>query len=89
CEAITYLRGTFSQIEAEKIKERTLRGKRERAKEGKIPHGGFARLYGYDYDRTSKKRIVNNLPKLHILALLLPTATAKSLLKSYLCSVTK
>jgi len=58
-EAITYLRGTFSQIEAEKIKERTLRGKKERAKEGKIPHGGFARLYGYDYDRTSKKRIVN------------------------------
>jgi len=26
-EAITYLRGTFAQIEAEKIKERTMRGK--------------------------------------------------------------
>lgn len=58
-EAITYLRGTFSQIEAEKIKERTLRGKREKAKEGKLPHGGFARLYGYDYDKTTKKRTVN------------------------------
>ncbi len=58
-EAITFLRGTFSKIEAEKIKERTLRGKRERAKEGKIPHGGFARLYGYDYDKIKKKRIVN------------------------------
>lgn len=58
-EAITYLRGTFSQIEAEKIKERTLRGKRQKAKEGKIPHGGFARLYGCDYDRITKKRFIN------------------------------
>jgi len=58
-EAITYLRGTFSQIEAEKIKERTMRGKRAKAKEGKIPHGGFARLYGCDYDKTKKIRIVN------------------------------
>jgi site-specific DNA recombinase len=58
-EAITYLRGTFSQIEAEKIRERTLRGKRQRAKNGKIPHGGFARLYSYDYDKITKKRIVN------------------------------
>ncbi len=58
-EAITYLRGTFSQIEAEKIKERTLRGKRQKAKEGKIPHGGFSRLYGYDYDKITKKRFIN------------------------------
>lgn len=58
-EAITYLRGTFSQIEAEKIKERTLRGKKAKALEGKIPHGGFARLYGYDYDKITKKRVVN------------------------------
>ncbi len=56
---ITYIRGYASKLEAEKIKERTLRGKRAKALEGKIPHGGFARLYGYDYDRTSKKRIVN------------------------------
>ncbi len=56
---ISYIRGFASKLEAEKITERTLRGKREKAKEGKIPHGGFARLYGYDYDRTSKKRIVN------------------------------
>ena len=60
-EAITYLRGTFSQLEAEKIKERTLRGKRERAKEGIIPHGGFARLYGYDYSKITKKRTVNEI----------------------------
>jgi site-specific DNA recombinase len=38
-EAITYLRGTFAQIEAEKIRERTMRGKQARLKEGKLPHG--------------------------------------------------
>jgi len=58
-EAITYLRGTFSQIEAEKIKERTLRGKRQKAKEGKLTHGGFARLYGCNYDKINKKRVIN------------------------------
>jgi len=56
---ITYIRGYASKLETEKIRERTLRGKKARALEGKIPHGGFARLYGYDYDRTSKKRVVN------------------------------
>lgn len=56
---ISYIRGFASKLEAEKIKERTLRGKKERVKEGKIPHGGFARLYGCDYDRVKKKRIVN------------------------------
>ncbi|MFC1945043.1 recombinase family protein, partial [Chloroflexota bacterium] len=56
---ITYIRGFASKLEAEKIRERTMRGKRASALEGKIPHGGFARLYGYDYDRTLKKRIVN------------------------------
>jgi len=39
---ISYIRGFASKLEAEKIKERTLRGKGERAKEGTIPHGGFA-----------------------------------------------
>lgn len=56
---ISYIRGYASKVEAEKIRERTMRGKRAKAKEGKIPHGGFARLYGYDYDTISKKRLVN------------------------------
>ena len=60
-EAITYLRGTFSQIEAEKIKERTMRGKKAKALEGKIPHGGFARLYGYFYDKITKKRFIKEM----------------------------
>lgn len=47
-EAITYLRGTFAQIEAEKIKERTSRGRRARVKEGRMA-GSFHTIYGYDY----------------------------------------
>ncbi len=56
---ISYIRGFASKLETEKIKERTMRGKKASAISGKIPHGGFARLYGYDYDRTEKKCTIN------------------------------
>ena len=56
-EAITYLRGTFSQIEAEKIRERTMRGKREYIKMGKLPIGTGKGLYGYKRNKETKKRI--------------------------------
>ncbi len=54
-EAITYLRGTFSQIEAEKIRQRTMLGKRARAREGRIPSGGGTTIYGCDYIKVSQK----------------------------------
>ncbi|GAG17846.1 unnamed protein product, partial [marine sediment metagenome] len=61
-EAITFLRGTFSQIEVEKIKERTMRGKRARAREGRMS-GSFHTTYGYDYIPVSQinggRRIIN------------------------------
>lgn len=44
---ITYIRGFSSKLEAEKIRERTMRGKREYLKRGKIPTGTGAGLYGY------------------------------------------
>ncbi|MFC1983745.1 recombinase family protein [Chloroflexota bacterium] len=64
-EAITFLRGTFAQIEAEKIKERTMRGKKARAREGRIPSGGGTNIYGYDYIKVSQvnggRRVINNI----------------------------
>jgi site-specific DNA recombinase len=57
-EAITYLRGTFAQIEAEKIRERTMRGKLARLNEGKLPQGTGIGLYGYNWDKTSGKRTI-------------------------------
>lgn len=62
-EAITYLRGTFSQIEAEKIRERTMRGKKARAREGRMCGGSGTTIYGYDYIPVSQenggRRVIN------------------------------
>ncbi|NQT72017.1 MAG: recombinase family protein [Chloroflexi bacterium] len=46
---ISYIRGFSAKLEAQKIKERTMRGQKERAKAGKFPSGWRGRLFGYDY----------------------------------------
>ena len=46
---ITYIKGYAAKLEAEKIRERTQRGIKERVKVGKMPSGRRARLYGYTY----------------------------------------
>jgi len=60
---ISYIRGFASKLEAQKIRERTMRGKRARAKEGRMPGGGFHRIYGYDYikvaDKNGGRRVIN------------------------------
>lgn len=48
-QLLTFVRGWSNKVEAVKIAERTMRGKRERAKQGKLPAGSHARLYGYHY----------------------------------------
>jgi site-specific DNA recombinase len=59
---ISYIRGYASKVEAEKIRERTMRGRRARAKEGRFCSGG-AKLYGYDYIKVSQinggRRVIN------------------------------
>ena len=44
---ITHIKGYAAKLEAEKIRERTTRGMRERVKAGKFPSGRRARRYGY------------------------------------------
>jgi site-specific DNA recombinase len=60
---ISYIRGFASKLEAEKIRERTMRGRKAKAEQGRIPSGGFAKLYGYDYIKVAVKgggrRVVN------------------------------
>ena len=60
---ISYVRGYASKVEAEKIRERTMRGKRARAREGRFSSGSGARLYGYDYIKMSQenggRRVIN------------------------------
>ena len=46
---INYIRGFAAKLEAEKIRERTMRGKMERVKAGRLPGGRFTKLYGYNY----------------------------------------
>lgn len=46
---ITYIKGYAAKLEAAKIRERTMRGARTRASQGKIPIGGTGKLYGYSY----------------------------------------
>jgi site-specific DNA recombinase len=60
---ITYIRGFASKLEAEKIRERTMRGRLAKAKQGKLPGAGYNRLYGYDYIKVSHegggRRVIN------------------------------
>ncbi len=59
----SYIRGFASKLEAAKIKERSLRGRRARAREGRLPGGCGINLYGYDYIPVSQKnggrRVIN------------------------------
>lgn len=56
-QLIRYVKGYAAQIEREKIRERTVRGKREKAKLGLIP--GATKCYGYDYVSGEGRRVVN------------------------------
>jgi site-specific DNA recombinase len=62
---ISYIRGYASKVEAEKIRERTMRGKKARAKDGRMPMGSGIGLYGYDYMPVSQKgggqRVINEI----------------------------
>ena len=46
---ISHIRGYSAKLEAEKIKERTTRGKRARALSGRLPSNSHAHLFGYTY----------------------------------------
>lgn len=52
-------RAFIGEVEREKIAERTMRGKVERAKSGRLPQGTGAGIYGYTYDTESGTRSIN------------------------------
>ncbi|MSQ26428.1 MAG: recombinase family protein [Dehalococcoidia bacterium] len=49
-------RAFVAEVEREKIVERTMRGKAERARSGRIPQGTGKGIYGYTYDRETGRR---------------------------------
>jgi len=48
-QLLNFVRGWASKVESEKIKERTVRGRKSRARNGRIPSGSGAHLFGYTY----------------------------------------
>ena len=55
---LQYFFGYMGQNERRQIAERTTRGKEARARLGKMPVG--TALFGYDYDRVTQKRTIND-----------------------------
>lgn len=55
---IRYVKGYAAQIEREKIRERSLRGRKARLELGKI-HGAGRELFGYVRDKEAGKRTIN------------------------------
>lgn len=62
---IRYVKGFAAEIEREKIRERTLRGKKAKIQAGRIASGSHASLYGYDYipvkEENGGRRVINEL----------------------------
>lgn len=54
-------RAFIAEVEREKIAERTMRGKAERARNGQIPQGNGAGIYGYHYYPETGRREVDEL----------------------------
>lgn len=52
-------RAFTAEVEREKIAERTMRGKAERARNGQLPQGTGAGCFGYIYVRETGKRVLN------------------------------
>jgi site-specific DNA recombinase len=58
---IAYIKGFASKLEAEKIRERTMRGKRAKLNSGIMPQGTGVGMYGYNWNKETKRREVNQV----------------------------
>ena len=58
-DLIAHVKGLASRQERKQIAERTMRGKKRVAQEGRMPCGTGSGLYGFDYDKTLKVRTIN------------------------------
>lgn len=79
---INYIRGFASKLEAEKIRERTARGKKARIKEGRYPQGTGIGIYGYSWDKKNGKRIINEREAKIVFRIFLDIIGGKSIKKT-------
>ena len=56
---ISYIRGFASKLEAQKIREHTMRGKRAKVMRGELPQGTGVGMYGYEWNNETKRREIN------------------------------
>ena len=56
---ISYIKGFAAKLEADKIRERTMRGKQAYLQLGKLPQGTGIGIYGYTWNKENKTREVN------------------------------
>lgn len=59
-------RAFIGEVEREKITERTMRGKAERAKSGKIPQATGKGIYGYTYNQETGQRVIDQAQSLMV-----------------------
>ena len=58
-QLVTYFLGAAAQKERLQLIERTMRGKEQAARDGRMPTTGGVGLYGYDYDPALRQRVIN------------------------------
>jgi len=56
---IYYIKGYAAKLDAARRRDATGRGKRALLKQGKMPQGTGKGLFGYNWDKQAKKRVVN------------------------------
>jgi site-specific DNA recombinase len=56
---VAFALGWAGEMYVEAMKEATMRGKRKALANGKIPTGCGVGIYGYDWDKEKKRRVVN------------------------------
>jgi site-specific DNA recombinase len=56
---IYYIKGYAAKLDAARRRDATGRGKRALLKQGKLPQGTGKGLFGYNWDKEAKKRVVN------------------------------
>ncbi len=77
---ISYIRGFASKLEAEKIKERTGRGKRTKALRGELPQGTGVGMYGYEWNKEVKRREIIDFEANTVREIFTKVATGESLI---------
>ncbi len=76
---ISYIRGFASKLEAEKIRERTMRGKRAKVTHGELPQGTGVGMYGYEWNKETKRRQVNEVEAIIVREIFNRVAVGESL----------